>query len=165
MDDYGRNNDPRNPRLLSEVGKGDFPTEGVHDDKTGMFTIPDPERASAGPDGMILDAESGLFLPSPKYKPIRVMLCSVATLQVNETPDQIKAAIRLSKSDDHDDWYEFTNPTYGTPVHVPAEVLRMPIVISWDVVDLENVELAQRQYEMQKSNVKLAGLKSGIGRG
>src|SRR5476651_565129 len=64
-------NEPKNPRLLSEVTKGDYPTEAVHS-KDGMFSIPEPEPASVDGEKMI-QLESGLWIEKPNQKEIRIL--------------------------------------------------------------------------------------------
>lgn len=132
------------------------PTEAVHDPATGMYQMKEsePGRINSG----MVETESGLFIPAPKFKPFRRVQAlgqgTVMTLEVDESVEEIQRIVTSLKTNDVS-WIIFTDPAYGNPIHVQREVLLQPLVIIEDYKDVEALEDEMKQYEQSKRMARI----------
>jgi hypothetical protein len=144
-------NEPKNPRLLSEVTKGDYPTEAVHS-KEGMFTIPDPEPASVDGEKMI-QLESGLWIEKPNQKEIRILWVdtggAIFSYECEESYEQIVEALSTATRNESG-WTELTDPIFGFRVAIPNRALLRPLGITTQLRDMEKLSADLKALEMQR---------------
>jgi hypothetical protein len=144
-------NEPKNPRLLSEVTKGDYPTEAVHS-KDGMFTIPEPEPASVDGEKMI-QLESGLWIEKPNQKEIRILWtdtgAAIFSYECEESYEQIVEALSTA-SRNESGWTELTDPIFGFRITIPNRALLRPLGITTQLRDLEKLAADLKALEMQR---------------
>jgi len=103
------------------------------------------------PNGGMVETESGLFVPAPKFKPMRRIQAlgngTVMSLEVEETVEEIKALLHDLEGKIGEGWITFTDPVYGNELHVQTAVLRHPLVIIEDYKDVEALSDQMKQYE------------------
>ena len=149
-------NEPKNPRLLSEVTKGDYPTEAVHS-KEGMFSIPDPEPASVDGEKMI-QLESGLWIEKPNQKEIRILWtdtgAAIFSYECEESYEQIVEALATAARNESG-WTELTDPIFGFRITIPNRALLRPLGITTQLRDMEKLADDLKALEMQRRMQRL----------
>jgi hypothetical protein len=144
----------------------DFPNkrEAFHDED-GMYKMKESEPPSIDAEKMV-QLESGIFAPTPKMKEIRILWIDTMNghfqIECNESYEQIKSVLAEVLAQPVQEWYEFTDPTYGFTIQVPREALLHPIAIVTGLKDIEAVEEQQKDYEYQKRMAKLQKPTSGM---
>jgi hypothetical protein len=149
-----------------------------HDPVTGLFTYPAPKTTNQTdfrehPVEMPTGEKKNILIPPAELKPSRVFFAAVngvsQTWSVEETVDEIKAAIEDARSETHTDWYKFTDPIFGRDLHVSYVSLQACTGIMEDMTDLQKMRdnIAKEQFEKDefrkfalaqtasKSNVRL----------
>lgn len=140
----------------SDTGHLDFPspTEAHHNEK-GMYVMNENEGGSVD-RGMVLDSDTGLYVPAPPdFKHFRRVFMEKQSLEVEETFEEIEAAIFAAKALDAPDWFSFTDPTFGLTTRVSREGLATATVIVEDFKDLDIIESQQEDYFKSKSMAAL----------
>lgn len=113
----------------------------------GFYTVPDPEKFSGD---FLEDPFTKILIPKPKGKPIRFMDFSLPggnyRLEVDESIEAIQSAVRHARSDESQEWYEFTDPVFGTAVLVGLNALRHGLYAILD--GFKDMEAVKQQMEM-----------------
>lgn len=140
---------------MADDNKLDFPspTEAHHDEKTGMYTMTDPEPGKLDGEKMVL-LESGIWVEKPNQKEVRMLTVSTGsahyTYECDESYEQILTILGEAQERGGEGWTSLTDPIFGFHIAVPYAALLHPVAITTQLRDLEAIREQMKAYEMQQ---------------
>lgn len=142
----------------TDTGHLDFPSPTeAHHNKEGMYVMNENEGGSVPERGMVIDEASGLYVPAPPdFKHYRRVFMEHQSLEVEESFEEIEAAIFAARALDAPEWFSFTDPTFGLTTRVAREALAAASVIVEDFKDLDVIKSQQEEYDKSKRMAALS---------
>jgi hypothetical protein len=116
------------------------------------------------PDSFERDEQSGILLPKPKGKSVRMLVMSGGMpLEVTETMDEITAKIDHANQSDQT-WVEFTDPSFGEHILVPLAAFNslLWILEGWKDMSAAAEQIKQRDLAMRRQGSPIQQVPAGV---